>query len=180
MTTESKSVRLPARERTLWLAALMATAAVGSAATAWFIQGPQHASSHTLTGFAALHHAHSQTAHNSADLHTGCRQGAFVEAAGILNSVAEIAHQLPAGTPDRTRAELDTVLYTALRQAHSEVHCVAGGLRFGYDKAYAQTLDRVTDLARQRDLHPDVQRLGQETSAALRENRRLAANSAPH
>lgn len=104
-----------------------------------------------------------------------CRSGAFVEASGILGSVAQIADQLPAATTERTRAELDTVLFTALKQARAEVHCVAGGLTHGYDRAYAQTVERATQLARQRGLHADVVALGQETAAALRGNRVMAA-----
>jgi hypothetical protein len=104
-----------------------------------------------------------------------CRSGAFVEASGILGSVAQIADQLPATTTERTRAELDTVLFTALKQARAEVHCVAGGLTHGYDRAYAQTVERATQLARQRGLHADIVALGQETAAVLRGNRVIAA-----
>jgi hypothetical protein len=109
------------------------------------------------------------------DLPTGCRSGAFVEASGILGSVAQIADTLPAATAERTRAELDTVLFTALKQARAEVHCVAGGLSHGYDRAYAQTIERATRLARQRGLHADVVRTGEEAVAALRANRVVAA-----
>jgi hypothetical protein len=107
--------------------------------------------------------AHVQTAQK-------CRAGAFVDAANIINSVVEIAMALPANTLDRTLAELDTVLYTALQQAHTETHGVAGTLSFGYDQSYARGVARGVALAKSRGLSADVIALGNSVVAALEQN----------
>jgi hypothetical protein len=106
-----------------------------------------------------------------------CRSGAFVEASRIVNSVVEIAQALPANTPERTRAELDTVLYTALKQAKSEVHCVTGGLSYGYERSYAAVISRGIALARSRQLSSDVLDLGDSVVAALLANK--ASSTSP-
>ena len=164
--------------------AAVTAAALGGAALGAHWQARQQPSLADLTLQAqwqamATQHAVARdpraTAAADGSVPAACRSGAFVEASGILGSVAQIADQLPAATPERTRAELDTVLFTALKQARAEVHCVAGGLTLGYDRAYAQTVERATQLARQRGLHADVVALGQETAAALRDNRVIAA-----
>jgi hypothetical protein len=106
-----------------------------------------------------------------------CRAGAFVEASGIVNSVVEIAMALPPNTSERTRAELDTVLYTALKQAKSEVHCVVGALSFGYERAYAGVIKRGVALAQSRRLSKDIVDLGNEVFSILEANKRVAAPS---
>lgn len=95
-----------------------------------------------------------------------------------MNSVVEIAMALPTNTGERTRAELDTVLYTALKQAKSEVHCVVGALSFGYERAYAGVIKRGVALAQSRGLAKEIVDLGNEVVATLEANRRIAAPSA--
>jgi hypothetical protein len=136
-----------------------------------------------LTGCAsvnehALHdHADRPLPANTEVAHK-CRAGAFVDASNIVNSVVEIAMALPPNTPDRTRAELDTVLYTALRQANSEVHCVAGALSYGYERSYAGVIRRGVALAQSRRLSADIIELGNKVVATLESNRRVAPSSA--
>ncbi len=103
-----------------------------------------------------------------------CRAGAFVEASSIVNSVVEIAMALPPNTTERTRAELDTVLYTALKQAKSEVHCVVGALSYGYERAYAGVIKRGVALAQSRGLSNDIVVLGNELVSTLEANKRVA------
>jgi hypothetical protein len=129
----------------------LATLLIGCAST-----GQSHHHDHAAPALAA----HVQTTQK-------CRAGAFTEAANIINSVVEIALALPANTPDRTRAELDTVLYTALQQAKTEVHCVIGTLSFGYDQSYAKGIARGVALARSRGLSADVIALGEGVVAVL-------------
>jgi hypothetical protein len=121
------------------------------------------------------HHQEREHDHNArAPLPPGsetviaCRSGAFVEAASMLNSIVEIAMALPPNTPERTRAEVDVLLYTALKQAHSEVSCVTGTLKLGYDRSFAEIIERATMLAKSRGLKPEIISLGTTTSAALR------------
>ncbi len=135
----------------------------------------------------ADHHAHAhadrplpdsvQTAHV-------CRAGAFLEAASIINSTVDIAMALPPNTTERTRAELDTILYTALKQAKSEVHCVSGALNFGYERSFAGVIKRGVALAQSRRLKQEVIEVGMSVVASLETNRRIdpapqAAVSAP-
>ena len=101
---------------------------------------------------AAASMAGHEMAEPAARAAPACRQGAFLEASSIINSVVDIALSLPQGTPERTRKELDTVLYTALGQAKSEVHCVAGALEHGYGRSFAEIVRRGADLARMRGL----------------------------
>jgi hypothetical protein len=147
----------------------------------------------TLAGCASTmgthdsHQAHQASAHDQAHMHADrplsksiqtahpCRAGAFVEASSIVNSVVEIAMALPPTTSERTRAELDTVLYTALKQAKSEVHCVVGALSFGYDRAYAGVIKRGVGLAQSRRLSKDIVDLGNEIVATLEANKRVDA-----
>jgi hypothetical protein len=135
------------------------------------------------TGSNEAHDPHAHHAHMHADrplpasvqtAHT-CRAGAFVEASGIVNSVVEIAMALPPNTSERTRAELDTVLYTALKQAKSEVHCVVGALSFGYERAYAGAIKRGVALAQSRQLSKDIVDLGNAVVTTLEANNRIAA-----
>ena len=141
----------------------------------------------TLVGCVSMHDsAGAHAAHDHASMHAPrplregvnaaapCRAGAFVEASNIINSVVEIAMALPANTPERTRAELDTVLFTALKQAKSEVHCVAGVLSFGYDRSYAGVIRRGVALAQSRRLSTDIVELGNSVVAAIEANRSVA------
>ncbi len=99
-----------------------------------------------------------------------CRAGAFVEASNIINSVVHIAMALPSNTSELTRAELDTVLYTALQQAKTEVHCVVGSLSFGYDQSYARGIARGVALAKSRGLSSDVIELGNSVVTTLEQS----------
>lgn len=109
-----------------------------------------------------------QTAH-------ACRSGAFMEAASIINSTVDIAMALPPNTSERTRAELDTILFTALKQAKSEVHCVSGALQFGYERSFAGIIKRGVALAQSRRLNSEVIEAGQSVIAALEANQRIGA-----
>lgn len=109
---------------------------------------------------------------------TTCRQGAFVEAASIINSVVDLALALPSETKTQTRAVLDTVLTTAIKQAHSEVYCVAGVLRFGYERTYADTLRHGVALAKARGLPGDLIRIGNEVAVTLERNRPIPSTAA--
>jgi hypothetical protein len=139
------------------------------------------ASLHDSYGGDHSHHGHAhadkplpdsvQTAH-------ACRAGAFVEAASIVNSTVDIAMALPPNTGERTRAELDTILYTALKQAKSEVHCVSGALSFGYDRSFAGVIKRGVALAQSRRLKQEVIDAGNSVVASLEANRRIAAPTA--
>jgi hypothetical protein len=102
-----------------------------------------------------------------------CRAGAFVEASKLVNSLVQMAKDLPAQTPKSFYAELDTMLYTALTQARAEVHCVVGGLQFGYEKAYAGIMRYGAALARARGLPQKVVQQAQETAQLLEANKRL-------
>jgi hypothetical protein len=102
-----------------------------------------------------------------------CRQGAFLEASRIINSLTEIAGTLPANASRQTRDELDAILYTALKQARAEVHCVAGKLEYGYEKSFADIVRRGTDLAKMRGLSKDVVELGSITVQILERNERI-------
>jgi hypothetical protein len=134
---------------------------------------PDAHSEHTQAGHSH-HDAHQHNHDVRASLPEGsetaiaCRSGAFVEAAAMLNSTVEIAMALPPNTPERTRAEVDVLLYTALKQAHSEVTCVTGTLKRGYDRSFAEIIERATVLAKSRGLKPEIVSLGTKTSAALR------------
>jgi hypothetical protein len=103
-----------------------------------------------------------------------CRTGAYLEADRILGSVIGASLALPADTPPAVRMELDSILYTGLQQAKSEVHCVAGVLTHGYDRAYAETIEKAVMLARQRELSKDVVALGEDVIAELRANRLIS------
>ena len=109
---------------------------------------------------------------------TGCRQGAFVEAASIINSVVDIALALPSDTSAQTRAVLDTVLTTVIKQAHSEVHCVAGGLRFGYQHTYAETMRHGVMLAKARGLPQDLIRIGNQVALSVERNQAVPSPAA--
>lgn len=155
-------MRLGFVERAVWAALAFGTAALGW----WFGSG-----SHTgLSSDPHAHHAASFPGRNISAAQP-CRQGAFVQAVAIIASVVEVANALPADTPPRTRAELDTVLFTSFKQADSEAHCVAGVLSHGYDQAYASTVQRGVDLAHARGLGKDVEALGEEVVRVLRANK---------
>jgi hypothetical protein len=100
-----------------------------------------------------------------------CRPGAFLEADRILGSAVALAQALPRDTPAGARSELDSILYTGLVQARSEVHCVAGVLTHGYDRAYADTLRKAVALAEQRGLSADVAAVGRDVVQALEYNK---------
>ena len=105
-----------------------------------------------------------------------CRTGAFMEASAILNSVLDISNSLPQDTSEQTRAELDTILYTVFKQAKSEVHCVAGGLQYGYDRAFADTFRRGVQLAKSRHLSSDVIEVGLNVILTLEQNKTTPVN----
>jgi hypothetical protein len=107
-----------------------------------------------------------------------CRTGAFLEADRILGSVINISRLLPANTPEGARAELDSILYTALQQAHSELHCVAGVLTHDFDRAFAETIRRAVALAQQRKLSRDVVALGEEVAMKLEQQASAAKKPA--
>jgi len=115
-------------------------------------------------------HDHRAPLPVGASLAIRCRSGAFVEASSIINSVVEIAAALPADTDARTRRELDSVLYTALKQARTEVECVQGGLTHGYQHAYALVVRRGAALATERGLSPDIAAMAEETAKLLEAN----------
>jgi hypothetical protein len=73
------------------------------------------------------------------------------------------------------RLDLDSILYVALLQAQAEAHCVAGGLRHGYEQVYAQTLRGAGALARERALAPEVAGIAVDTAVLIEKNRPLAA-----
>ncbi|NJK45791.1 MAG: hypothetical protein HC933_17365, partial [Pleurocapsa sp. SU_196_0] len=113
---------------------------------------------------------HEETLPSGTQLEVRCRQGAFLEASQIINSVTDIATNLSSSTSERIRDELDAILYTALKQARAEVHCVTGGLPDGYEQSFADILRRGTDLARRRGLSKDVIDLGATTVELLERN----------
>jgi hypothetical protein len=156
----------------------------------WSLIGATLLAAGYIGGCVSLHDSHSgdhsHHGHSHADkplpdsvqtAHT-CRAGAFVEAASIVNSTVDIAMALPPNTGERTRAELDTILYTALKQAKSEVHCVSGALSFGYERSFAGVIKRGVALAQSRRLKQEVIEAGNSVVAALEANRRIAAPSA--
>jgi hypothetical protein len=113
-----------------------------------------------------------------------CRMGAFLEADRILGSVVNISRLLPPDTPEGARAELDSILYTALQMARSELHCVNGVLTHGFDRSFAETTRRAVGLAKARNLSKDVVTLGEEVIAQLEATatspkRRLPVTSRP-
>jgi hypothetical protein len=104
-----------------------------------------------------------------------CRPGAFVEASNMINTIVQVSTSLPANTKPLIFADLDSLLYTALKQAQSEVHCITGGLTKGYDNSYAQSIERGVQLAQSRGLSNDIVKLGKTVAIKLRENRMIAA-----
>jgi hypothetical protein len=100
-----------------------------------------------------------------------CRAGAFVEASKLVNSLVMLAKDLPPQSPKSVYAELDTMLYTALEQARAEVHCVTGGLQFGYEKAYAGIMRYGAALAQARGLPKKVVQQAEETARLLEANK---------
>jgi hypothetical protein len=121
---------------------------------------------------ADMNHNAEQVRPNS-QTSSRCRGGAFVEASKLVNSLVQMAKDLPPQTPKSVYAELDTMLYTVLTQARGEVHCVAGGLQFGYEKAYAGIMRYGAALARARGLPQKVVQQAQETAQLLEANKRL-------
>ena len=110
-----------------------------------------------------------------------CRPGAYMEADRILGSLVLISRK--AGDMGReVQDELDSILYTALQQAGTEVHCVAGKLTHGFDQSLFMTADQATRLAQQRGLSKDVVELGERLTIALSQNEAICApatDSAP-
>ena len=142
----------------------LAFAAAGGWAARDLIPTPQHAM------HAEALPSGTQATHN-------CRQGAFVEASETINAVTDVMLNMPASTPKVSRMGLDTVLYTALRQAGSEVHCVAGVLQHGYGRVYADVVRRGAMLARSRGLPKDVVALANRTAEALERNQPVQPNT---
>jgi hypothetical protein len=158
------------KERVLWLVAALSLAAGGYALGTH----AQHAQAYDSTH--SMHMSmHAKPAKREIPQTTQpCRAGAFLEADRILGSVIAVNFALPDETPLAARAELDSILYTGLQQAKSEVHCVAGVLTHGYDKAYAETIKKAVALAQQRKLSKDVIALGEEVVVALQANQPVA------
>lgn len=180
------SLNRNAKERVAWFAFAVLLAAGGFVAGQKANRGQAYAAAHAVQdtyGAApdapAAHDAHGE--HSGAAgrriLQTphACRAGAYLEADRILGSVVGISLALPPDTPPAVYTELDSILYTGLQQARSEVHCVAGVLTHGYDKAYAETIEKAVMLARQRKLSKDVIALGDEVIASLRANRLMTS-----
>jgi|GEM_PF-1218264 len=141
-----------------------------SAVSANAISDPKAVPAHAAHNADHDHHDHSKRAPLPAGSETAarCRSGAFVEAAAMLNSTVEISQALPADTPERTRSEIDVLLYTALKQAHDEVHCVLGTLTYGYDRSFAEVIYRATILSKGRAIKPEIVALGESTEQQLR------------
>jgi hypothetical protein len=127
---------------------------------------PRAAVKPAMTHSAELVRPNSQT-------DSRCRAGAFVEASKLINSLVQMAKDLPPQTPKSVFAELDTMLYTSLEQARAEVHCVAGGLQFGYEKAYAGIMRYGAALARVRGLPKKVVQQAEETARLLEVNKSI-------
>jgi hypothetical protein len=157
--------------RALWVIAPVA-ALVGAAAG---VALDRH-----FGGAQAMHmHGHSAkpAARAIPQTATPCRPGAYLEADRTLNSVVVLHRTLPADTPKNAAGELDSILYTALQQAKSEVRCVAGTLTHGYDKAFADTVRKAVSVAQQRGLSQDVVKIGEDVVAALTANQPMQAAS---
>jgi hypothetical protein len=159
------------KERVVWLIAALGLAA-GGYVLGLHAQHPHaqvYDSAHSTHGMHMSMHAKPAKRDIPQTAQT-CRAGAFLEADRILGSVIAVNLALPEETPLAARAELDSILYTGLQQAKSEVHCVAGVLTHGYDKAYAETVKKAVALAQQRKLSKDVIALGEEVVLALQAN----------
>jgi hypothetical protein len=116
-------------------------------------------------------HDHDQRAPIPAESATShvCRSGAFLEAAAILNSTMEISDVLTPEVAARSKASLDVLLFTALKQAHDEVHCVAGTFKKGYGRSFTEIIERAVVLAKVRGLSADAIGFGERTLERLRE-----------
>ncbi|MFM2398319.1 MAG: hypothetical protein RL341_476 [Pseudomonadota bacterium] len=163
--------------RTLWAIGPIA-ALLGAVAG---IALDRHFSGAHATPDAHAMHAHGHSAKPAARVipqtAAPCRPGAYLEADRTLNSMVVLHRALPASTPKNAAGELDSILYTALQQAKSEVHCVAGTLTHGYDKAFADTVRKAVSLAQQRGLSQDVLKIGEDVIAALTANQPMQAAS---
>jgi hypothetical protein len=149
-----------------------------SAAGGWWARGhaPAAYAAHSNSPAAHAAHAHAPAPlPANTSLAAACRQNAFVDADKILGSVQNISRALPPSTLAGVRLDLDSILYVALLQAQAEAHCVAGGLRHGYEQVYAQTLRGAGALARERALAPEVAGIAENTAALIEKNRPLAA-----
>ncbi|MGL4575699.1 MAG: hypothetical protein ACRCV9_13030 [Burkholderiaceae bacterium] len=166
-----------ARTAMFAIAALLAGAAAGIALDRHF--SPAHAGAHPQAAHAthAMHGHAKPAARAIPQTATACRAGAYLEADRTLNSVVALHRLLPADTPKTATGELDSILYTALQQAKSEVHCVAGALTHGYDKAFADTVRKAVSVAQQRGLSQDVIKIGEDVIAALAANQPMQAAS---
>jgi hypothetical protein len=118
----------------------------------------------------AMNHSGESVRPNSQALRQ-CRAGAFVEASKLVNSLVMLAKDLPPQTPKSVYAEIDTMLYTSLQQAAAEVHCVTGGLQFGYEKAYAGVMRYGAALAQARGLPKKVVQQAEKTAQLLEANK---------
>jgi hypothetical protein len=168
-----------AKERAAWFAFGLLLAAGGFVAGLKTDRAEAHYGPHAGHG-AAMNASTAHSVRTDASERSipqtaqACRAGAYLEADRILGSVVGASLALPPDTPPAVRTELDSILYTGLQQARSEVHCVAGVLTHGYDRAYAETVEKAVTLARQRKLSKDVVALGEDVIAALRANRLMA------
>jgi hypothetical protein len=161
-----------------WLASLAATALVTYGLTRHQMHQPSSsAQAHHAHGgpteadiarVKAVHHAERNRLPLQSQ--TPCRNGAFLEATYVINSVVEVANQLPAETKRMTRVELDNILFTAMKQAKNEVHCVAGTMTFGYDRSFAVSIEKGIKLAKSRGLAQEVIAMGETTIQSLQTN----------
>jgi hypothetical protein len=178
------------KERLIWGVAVCAAGLAGAGGALWSQNG-----SHTMAmpmSHGKSHASHTGMGHDhkgpsEADiqrvlaLNQGkpilpkCRQDAFVDASNMINTIVQINKGLPPTTPALVHSDLDSLLYTTLKQAKSEVHCVAGGLTNGYDKSYAISIQRGMKMAEARKLSPDVVAIGQSVVDTLYANKPVAA-----
>jgi hypothetical protein len=114
------------------------------------------------------HHDHRAPLPEGSEGKVSCRSGAFVEATAILNSTMEIAAALPASTPERTQAEINNLLYIAIKQAHDEARCVQGVLRHGYDQSFIAILQRAGALAKARGMRDEVAQWTERAIATIK------------
>jgi len=97
-----------------------------------------------------------------------------MDADKILGSVINISQRLPSDAAVGVWLDLDSILYTTVMQAASEVHCVAGGLRHGYEQPLARTLRHAASLARVRKLDTKVAETAERTALITEVNQPVA------
>ncbi len=177
------------KERIIWAVLVCAAGIAGAAVALWSQHGSAAMAASANTSAKGHAHGHDHKGPSEADIQRvlalnqgkpilpSCRQGAFVEASNMINTIVQMHNSLAPSTPALVLADLDSLLYTALKQAKSEVHCVAGGLSFGYDKSYALSIQRGIKMAQARKLSPDVVAIGQSVVDVLHANKPVAAAS---